>query len=429
MNNWAPITGAFLFIDTFVYMRRVQIEEFMKESNGALLLDVRSPSEYTHAHIPGAISFPLFTDDERKVVGTAYKQQSREHAIKIGLDYFGPKMRGMVEEVEKLVGSWQLAVATKGANSQSRNEFLLTESLSGSSSQIVASDTIANCQSPAASSVFVYCWRGGMRSGAVSWLLSMYGFKVTVLAGGYKAFRNHVLKSFERPYAFKILGGYTGSGKTEVLQQLQQGGEAVIDLEGLACHKGSAFGSINMPAQPSQEMFENKLSMELGKLRDEGSMENNEIEATAINGQLSTANSSSPGVWLEDESQRIGNLNIPGSLWNVMRSSPIYFLDIPFEERLQHITEEYSQCEKEKLSGAIERIKKRLGPLETKTALQHLEENNVKECFRILLNYYDKHYLKGLHSRQNLDVLLTNVRCNAVTPENASLVSPTGITQ
>ncbi|HZH66656.1 MAG TPA: hypothetical protein VEY10_17325, partial [Flavisolibacter sp.] len=157
--------------------------------------------------------------------------------------------------------------------------------------------------------------------------------------------------------------------------------------------------------------------------------ENNEIEATAINGQLSTANSSSLGVWLEDESQRIGNLNIPRSLWNVMRSSPIYFLDIPFEERLQHITEEYNQCEKEKLSGAIERIKKRLGPLETKTALQHLEENNVKECFRILLNYYDKHYLKGLHSRQNLDVLLTNVRCNAVTPENASLVSSTGITQ
>jgi tRNA 2-selenouridine synthase len=381
--------GAFLFMNTFVNMRRVQIEEFIKESGGALLLDVRSPSEYNHAHIPGATSFPLFTDEERKVVGTAYKQKSREAAIKIGLDFFGPKMRGMVEKVEELmVDRWPM-------------ERRMT---------VTDQRTTVN--------VFIYCWRGGMRSGAVSWLLNMYGFNVTVLAGGYKAFRGYVLQSFELPYHFKILGGYTGSGKTEVLQQLRHAGEAVIDLEGLAAHKGSAFGSINMPPQPTQEMFENRLNSELRKVSGEWS----------VASDIKTAHTPNP-IWLEDESQRIGNLNIPGALWQNMRQSPIYFLDIPFEERLQHITEEYSQCQKQKLADAIERIKKRLGPLETKTALQYLEDSALKDCFRILLHYYDKLYLKGLHSRQNLDALLTNIISETVTSQNACLVSQVQLLQ
>lgn len=379
-------------------MRRIQIEEFLKESKDGLLLDVRSPSEYNHAHIPGAISFPLFTDEERKVVGTAYKQQSREAAIKTGLDYFGPKMRGMVEEVEKLIGNEQHAIS-KDSDCQ------------------LLPPCGTNC-------VFLYCWRGGMRSGAVSWLLNLYGFQITVLAGGYKAFRNYVLKSFEQPHHFKILGGYTGSGKTEVLQQLKQGGESVIDLEKIASHKGSAFGSINMPPQPSQEMFENLLSYELRKLSGEWSIVNSEPENPTF-----TTHHSPLTVWLEDESQRIGNVTIPGALWQAMRQSPIYFLDIPFEERLQHIIEEYSQCEKEKLSDAIERIKKRLGPLETKTALQQLEEDNVKECFSILLHYYDKHYLKGLHNRQNLNTILEKIPCETVTPHNAVLVSQVQVAQ
>ncbi|HVF80709.1 MAG TPA: tRNA 2-selenouridine(34) synthase MnmH [Flavisolibacter sp.] len=370
-------------------MRRVQIEEFIKESGGALLLDVRSPSEYNHAHIPGATSFPLFTDEERKVVGTAYKQKSREAAIKIGLDFFGPKMRGMVEKVEELmVDRWPM-------------ERRMT---------VTDQRTTVN--------VFIYCWRGGMRSGAVSWLLNMYGFNVTVLAGGYKAFRGYVLQSFELPYHFKILGGYTGSGKTEVLQQLRHAGEAVIDLEGLAAHKGSAFGSINMPPQPTQEMFENRLNSELRKVSGEWS----------VASDIKTGHTPNP-IWLEDESQRIGNLNIPGALWQNMRQSPIYFLDIPFEERLQHITEEYSQCQKQKLTDAIERIKKRLGPLETKTALQYLEDSALKDCFRILLHYYDKHYLKGLHSRQNLSALLTNIISETVTSQNACLVSQAQLLQ
>lgn len=366
-------------------MKRVQINEFLQPGKNALLLDVRSPGEYDHAHIPGAVSLPLFTDEERKVVGTAYKQASREAAIKTGLDYFGPKMRGMVEEVESLISNKQQATG--------KDE---------------------NCPLPSANGVFIYCWRGGMRSGAVAWLLNLYGFDVTVLAGGYKAFRNHVLTSFERPYAFKILGGYTGSGKTELLQQLKAAGEKIIDLEALAVHKGSAFGNISMPPQPTQEMFENHLSRELQAISHKQAAG----EATT-NSARQTPNDS---IWLEDESQRIGSVNIPAAFWQTMRTSPVCFLDIPFEERLKRITEEYSVCDKESLANAIGRIKKRLGPLQTKTALQLLAEGNIKECFGILLHYYDKHYTKGLTNRENLSALLTTVSCNTVTPQNAAAV-------
>ncbi|HZH36356.1 MAG TPA: tRNA 2-selenouridine(34) synthase MnmH [Flavisolibacter sp.] len=372
-------------------MRKLAIEEFMRESKGALLLDVRSPGEFRHAHIPGAVSLPLFTDAERAVVGTEYKQVGRQAAIKTGLDYFGPKMRKMVEEVEELVRSWQYSVSN-------------TE------------PPAADCQLPTANSVFVYCWRGGMRSSAVSWLLNLYGFDVTLLTGGYKAFRNYVLQSFEQQYPFKILSGYTGSGKTELLQQLKADGEKIICLETIASHKGSAFGNINMPPQPTQEMFENLLSHELRAISGEP------VEATA---GLQTPNPKhqTSSIWLEDESQRIGLVNIPNALWNTMRNAPLYFLDIPFEERLKHITEEYSRCEKDRLRHAVERIKKRLGGLETKNALQYLDEGNYTECFRILLHYYDKLYRKALHNRENLSALLTNIRCDTVTVQNASLVS------
>ena len=410
-------------------MRRVAIDVFIKECSTGILLDVRSPAEYHHAHIPGAISFPLFTDEERKVVGTAYKQQSREAAIKIGLDYFGPKMRGMIENIERMnkeqineegkdsVGNLQLAVGSKETNNQLPIDFFSGESTTESSEQTFAKDSIANRQLPTANSVFLYCWRGGMRSGAVSWLLNLYGFNVTVLAGGYKAFRNYVLQSFEQSYPFKILGGYTGSGKTEVLARLKQQGNAVIDLEGLASHKGSAFGNINMPPQPSQEMFENRLSTTLRKMNSDESILNGEPQTTS-NPKPQTQNC----IWLEDESQRIGLINLPGAFWKTVRKAPVYFLEIPFEERLQHIFQEYGQCGKEELSNAIERIRKRLGPMETKTALAHLTENNITECFRILLKYYDKQYSKALYNRDKA-AIVTWLKAQTVTPQNASLVS------
>jgi tRNA 2-selenouridine synthase len=352
----------------FLPVDKLHIDEFLRLAHSHPILDARSPAEYRQAHIPGAYNLPLFTDEERKIVGTTYKQKSREAAIKIGLDLFGPKMRKMVEEVEGLVSSWRGAV---------NNE-----------------------QRPTANCVLIHCWRGGMRSAAVAWLLDLYGFKVYTLAGGYKYYRNHVLKILDYPYDFKVLGGYTGSGKTVVLKELEKSGEQVVDLEAIACHKGSAFGAIGQAAQPTQEMFENLLAMELRKKTGD-----------------STGDRFPCIIWLEDESQRIGLVNIQQTLWKRMRKSPVYFLDIPFEQRLNYVVECYGKLEKEKMVNAIIRIGKRLGGLETKTAIGHLLEDNVKECFTILLKYYDKYYLKGLHNREDGDTLISKIPCEKVDAE------------
>jgi tRNA 2-selenouridine synthase len=235
----------------------------------------------------------------------------------------------------------------------------------------------------------------------------LYGFKVYTLAGGYKKYRNHVLDIFKLPFGFKILGGYTGSGKTEVLKELKKRGERVIDLEDIARHKGSAFGNIGMPQQPTQEMFENLLSAELRSLSFE--YKTNETPFREFG-----------GIWLEDESQRIGLVNIPNEFWHTMRRSPVYFLDIPFEERLKHITEEYGQLDKQRMIDSIGRIKERLGGLEAKKATEFFEQDNVAESFRILLKYYDKWYARGLHNREGLNSLLHTINCESVTPENAN---------
>ena len=363
-------------------IEKLHIEQFLELAKQYPVIDVRSPGEYDHAHIPGANSLPLFTDEERKVVGTTYKQQSREQAIKIGLDFFGPKMRKMVEEAETL------AVG---------REPMTEETVIGHRKTNI---------------VLLYCWRGGMRSAGVAWLLDLYGFKVYTLIGGYKKFRNHVLETFKLPYQLKIVGGYTGSGKTELLKSLQQKGEKIVDLEGIANHKGSAFGNIGMPTQPTQEMFENMLATELrAKMTDDrGQM----AAINPVNGQRKTDNQ----LWLEDESQRIGLINIPKEFWGKMRNSPVYFLDIPFEERLKNITKEYGCLDKQQVIDAINRIKEKLGGLNAKASIQFLEEGNTEESFRILLKYYDKYYLKALHNREGLNSLLHTVECESVTPEN-----------
>jgi tRNA 2-selenouridine synthase len=176
-------------------------------------------------------------------------------------------------------------------------------------------------------------------------------------------------------------------------------GEPMIDLEGIAHHKGSAFGAINEPPQPSQEMFENKLANQLYFT----------FGPALFDGNAEEAENNNPAVWLEDESQRIGSVNIPQQLWNTMRTAPVYFLDIPFEQRLDHLVEGYGNLDKEQMLNAIVRIKKRLGGLETKTAVNFLIEDNIRESFRVLLTYYDKQYLKGLSNRQNYEQLVTKL--------------------
>ncbi|RYY50046.1 MAG: tRNA 2-selenouridine(34) synthase MnmH [Chitinophagaceae bacterium] len=331
-------------------IKKISIDELLRDFASVPVFDVRSPGEYSHAHIPGSVNLPLFTDEERKKVGTLYKQEGKQRAIKEGLDYFGPKMREMVEEVEALI--------------KRSNEY----ATSGEKHLVV------------------HCWRGGMRSAAVAWLLDMYGFNVHVLSGGYKAFRNRVLSLFKKDYNCTILGGFTGSGKTAILHELRRRGKQVVDLEGLANHKGSAFGGIGQPAQPSQEMFENLLGMDLYIKEQQH-------------------------FYLEDESQRIGVLHIPHTFWKMMRSKPICFVDVDFNYRLQNILHEYGHFEKDKLLTSIERIQKRLGPLETKNAIAHIHKDEIEACFSILLYYYDKVYNKALQNRENLVGLLNKIPC------------------
>lgn len=335
--------------------QRIDIEQFLSLASTHPVLDVRSPGEYKHAHIPGAHSFPLFTDEERKIVGTTYKQKSREEAIKIGLDFFGPTLKQRVLEAEKLANGSKI--------------------------------------------LLVHCWRGGMRSAAISWLLDLYGFKIYTLTGGYKAYRNWVLDQFNKNYSFRLIGGYTGSGKTELLNQVKKEGACIVDLEALAGHKGSAFGNIGLPPQPGQEQFENKLAEAL-----QHAVQKNHVAP----------------IWLEDESQRIGTVNIPNDLWSTMRKSPVYFLDIPFEKRLEHIVEEYGQLDRDAVIAAIERITKKLGHLQAQQAIDFLRENNTVASFSILLRYYDKLYAKSLQNREGLNKLLTSIPSNQTGAGNVA---------
>lgn len=324
---------------------RITITDWLTHYRNLPIFDVRSPAEYEHAHISGAMSLPLFTNEQRAEIGTTYKQRSREKAIKIGLDYFGPNMRTMLESAEQSVAKhYQYPVH----------------------------------QPPTPlPAVIVHCWRGGMRSAAVAWLLDLYGFQVYTFVGGYKSFRTWALKQFAAPANFRIIGGFTGSGKTDLLHAWKNMGQAVIDLEGLAVHRGSALGGYPNQPQPTQEMFENKLALAYHDV----------LLHQPVN------------VWAEDESQRIGNLRIPTELWVQMRAAPVFVRQVPFEKRLPYLVDGYGKIDKEKLVNAIIRITKRLGPLETKTAIQYVIEDDITACFDILLQYYDKQYRKSLEQR------------------------------
>jgi len=325
-------------------VQKISIELYTQSAEDHITIDVRSPLEFEHAHIPSAYSLPLFDNEQRAIVGTTYKKQSREDAIKIALPMFGDKMLAMVNQVEKWVNEYQ-------ENHEGKKP-----------------------------SIIVHCWRGGMRSAAVAWLLDLYGFKVTQLIGGYKAYRNWIIAHFEKQFDLKVIGGYTGSGKTEILHALKSKGENIIDLEGLANHKGSSFGAIGQATQPSQEMFENLLGLALSKL-----------------------STSEKRIWIEDESQRIGTVMVPTPFFKLMRNSVCYFINIPFEKRLQFIVKQYGIFNKADLIGATERIQKRLGGLETKNTIQYLEAGDIHAAFSILLKYYDKWYEKFTQPEVNLE--------------------------
>jgi len=324
--------------------------DFLHESQTVPVIDVRSPAEYEHARIPNAINVPLFNNEERAQVGTCYKQLGRDAAVRLGLKLIGPKLAHFVEQADQIAPNRD---------------------------------------------VLVHCWRGGMRSGSFAWLLRTAGFQVQTLEGGYKAYRNHVLTAFERPQHIVILGGHTGSGKTDILRELAVLGEQVIDLEAIAHHKGSSYGAIGQAPQPSSEQFENLLYRPWSQLDP------------------------TRRLWLEDESRHIGTCFIPLGIWHQMReSSEIVFVDVPKSVRIQRLVSEYAGFGQELLQQATERIKKRLGGQHYKAAMEALDRGDYAAVADISLNYYDKAYLYGIAQRDaskviRLEVLEDNPQATA----------------
>lgn len=311
-------------------VHKVTINELLTTHAALPIMDVRAPAEFSHGHIPGAYNLPLFTNEERAQVGITYKEQGRDAAVLLGFDITGPKWSGFIKEALNQAPGKKIAV---------------------------------------------HCWRGGMRSGAMAWALDFYGFDVYQLEGGYKTYRKHVLEQFEKAYPLQLIGGMTGSGKTLLLQALRNKGEQVVDLEDLAQHRGSSYGSMNHLIQPTQEQFENNLAQSLAKLDP------------------------NRRIWLEDESAMIGKCSIPRSFWKQMREVPLLNISIPFEQRVNTLVAEYGSLDKSFLAACTGRIWKRLGPEQTKRAVAAIQEDRMADFIREVLRYYDKTYTTGLNNR------------------------------
>ncbi|MBK9419954.1 MAG: tRNA 2-selenouridine(34) synthase MnmH [Flavobacteriales bacterium] len=327
-------------------LRNEPVEAFL--AAGLPVIDVRSPGEFKQGHIPGAHNLPLFSNDERAVVGTLYKKKGRDEALLEGLRIVGPKMADLVEKASLIAPGKRIGV---------------------------------------------HCWRGGERSASVAWLLDKAGFtEVVVLRKGYKAFRAHVLGSFGKNRSLIVLGGATGSGKTALLALLHARGKQVVDLEGLANHKGSSFGGIGQQEQPGTEHFENELWAELSALDPDRP------------------------IWLEDESSTIGRVKIPDGLFAQMRSARVYYVDMPASQRAGRLALDYGEQPREELAQAIQRIAKRVGPQHAKQALEQLEEGDLQGVALTVLGYYDKTYAHGLGKRD--PALITTINADQTSISN-----------
>jgi tRNA 2-selenouridine synthase len=297
----------------------------------SILLDSRSPGEYAAGHIPGAISFPLFDNDERAQIGTCYKQISPEAAIELGLEIIGPKMVGLVRQAKQLAPDRR---------------------------------------------VRLHCWRGGMRSQSLAWLLETAGFQVTLLDGGYKGFRRWLRSTLAIPRPVLTLGGMTGTGKTLLLGKLQAQGELILDLEHWANHRGSSYGAVGLPPQPTQEQFDNLLGLAWAKLDPDRP------------------------VWIEAESRRIGLCRIPDEVFQLMLTAPILQVERSIDERLDILEKEYGDCDRQALISATERITKRIGGQNAQATIAAIQTNDLRSAMALVLDYYDKTYQYDIERRQ-----------------------------
>jgi len=320
-------------------------------------VDVRSPGEFAKGHWPGAINIPLFSDEERAAVGTSYKQEGRLSAIHLGLSITGPKLAHHAAELDKL---------RSGGNPR------------------------------------LYCWRGGMRSASMAWLAQQIDLQPALLEGGYKTYRQWVQQQFTRPWPIRVMGGRTGTGKTDLLLALERRGVAIVDLEGLAHHRGSSFGGLGLPPQPSTEHYENRLAEVL-----EGHRAG---EAQAI--------------WLEAESIQVGRCRIPKPLFEQMQTAPVLEIQRSLEERVNQLVNVYGDQGGDALAEATQRISRRLGPQRTKQALDAISRSDWAEACRATLDYYDRCYDRELErtprrQQVNLDGLDADQAANRLISDGS----------
>jgi tRNA 2-selenouridine synthase len=320
-------------------VKKIDINRFIELAKTIRIVDVRSPSEYKSGHIPGAVNIPLFDDKEREIVGTKYKKEGRLPAILEGLALTGPSIRSKLEQ------ALSIAIGRK---------------------------------------LLIHCWRGGMRSEAMAWLFSMGDLEVFVLEGGYKSYRHLVLEKLSERRKTIVLGGMTGSSKTHIIRFLNTMGEQVVDLEKLANHKGSAFGSLGQAPQPSTEHFANILFTELDKL------------------------DSDLPIWLEDESRNIGSVFMPDAFYLNMQDTPAIVLVMDIKTRLPRLMNEYSAYPPETLKASVMKISKRLGGDMTNNAIEAIGKGDFAKAIEIVLFYYDKAYQYGLRKKSSANITYVN---------------------
>ena len=311
-------------------MKKIDIEDFLELSGSLPVVDVRSPGEFDQGHIPGAHNLPLFSDEERAAVGKIYKNSGKEASVLKGLDIVGPKMSGFVKQAGRIA----------------REKRLL-----------------------------MHCWRGGMRSESMAWLLETAGFHVKVLTGGYKAYRKFIREKLGSVSGLIIISGKTGTGKTEILLEMRKQGVQVVDLEGLAHHKGSAFGALGEAPQPTSEQFENDLFGIMAKL-DAGRP-----------------------VFLEDESRSIGKVIVPEPFFNKMRTAPVIRIEMEKILRIERLVKDYAHFQKAHLIDSVRKIQKKLGGQNAKTIVEAIETGDFETAIDRVLVYYDKTYTYGLEKR------------------------------
>jgi len=318
----------------------IDITDFLRKSSFLPILDVRTPDEYNRGRIPGSINLPLFSNEERKILGILYKQKGRDPAILKGLEFAGKKLKDYVSRAKDI----------------SKNH-----------------------------STLVHCWRGGLRSASIAWLLDTAGIRTYVLKGGYKSYRNYVLKYFQTSFNFLVIGGMTGSGKTELLQCLKAQNMQVVDLEAFAHHKGSAFGALGQAPQTTNEQFENNIFNQLY--------------------QYNTAET----IWIEDESQNIGYNLIPKPLFNQILHANMIYLDVPVDKRIQRLVRDYSSFNTDFLKACIQKISKRLGGTRTDNALKALDKRRYHEVAESMLQHYDKTYAFSMTKRDSSKIFKVEI--------------------